>query len=273
LAHALTSLTSNGVSIPFSPQYFANLRAVDFATLDRSEARARYNADGYVVVRGALPANIVAQVRKAYLDLFASRTGEMPTHGTPGHPAYDFVRSDIFRSFTALPVFKALAETVFDAPADLIRRTPLRHFIPGRKVASRAHLDKTYIAGVAVDVATIWVPLGDCPMEAGTLLYLEGSHRDPTLEARLRGDAPMDRIGDARPLTHDLKWLSDATGKKWMWTDFAAGDVVLHSPDIIHASTDPQSNHIRVSTDIRFRRAGSPRDPRWDDDWSADDGY
>jgi ectoine hydroxylase-related dioxygenase (phytanoyl-CoA dioxygenase family) len=273
LAHALATLTSNGVSIPFSPQYFADLRAVDFATLDKAEARARYAADGYVVVRGALSAEIVAQVRKAYLDLFASRSGEMPTHGTHGHPAHDFVRGETFRGFTSLPVFKELAEAVLDAPAELIRRTPLRHFMPGRKVASRAHLDKTYIAGVPVDVATIWVPLGDCPIEAGTLLYLDGSHRDPSLEARLRDDAPMDRVGDARPLTHDLKWLSDATGKRWLWTDFAAGDVVLHSPDIIHASTDPQSNITRISTDIRFRRAGSARDPRWDDDWSADDGY
>ena len=29
----------------------------------------------------------------------------------------------------------------------------------------------------------------------------------------------------------------------------------------------------RVSADIRFRRVDSPRDPRWDNDWSSDDGY
>jgi ectoine hydroxylase-related dioxygenase (phytanoyl-CoA dioxygenase family) len=272
LVQAIATLTSNGAAIPFSPRYFGELRAVDYATLDRADVRARYAADGYVVVRNAVPAETIAAARKAYLDLFAAPAADLP-HGTPGHPAHTFVRSETFRSFAALPVFKALAETVFDAPAEAIRRTPLRHFTPGRKVASRAHLDKTYIDGVAVDVATIWVPLGDCPVEAGTLLYLEGSHQDPTLEARVRGDAPMDRVGDDRPITHDLKWLSDVTGKRWLWTQFSAGDVVVHSPDIVHASTDPQSDIMRISTDIRFRRAGSSADPRWDNDWSADDGY
>ena len=43
----------------------------------------------------------------------------------------------------------ALARQLYDARR---ARTPLRHFIPGRKGASRAHLDKTYIDGVAADV-------------------------------------------------------------------------------------------------------------------------
>jgi hypothetical protein len=30
---------------------------------------------------------------------------------------------------------------------------------------------------------------------------------------------------------------------------------------------------IRVSTDIRFQRQDTPKDHRWDLDWSADDGY
>ena len=29
----------------------------------------------------------------------------------------------------------------------------------------------------------------------------------------------------------------------------------------------------RVSADIRFQRADTARDPRWDHDWSAEDGY
>jgi ectoine hydroxylase-related dioxygenase (phytanoyl-CoA dioxygenase family) len=126
---------------------------------------------------------------------------------------------------------------------------------------------------VPADIVTIWVPLGDCPIEAGGLLYLEGSHGDDALESKVRGGAPMDRSNDARPLTHDLKWLADLTGKRWLSTDFKAGDVVIHSPTIVHASTDPQIDLMRVSTDIRFQRAGSPADPRWDNDWSADDGY
>ena len=82
------------------------------------------------------------------------------------------------------------------------------------------------------------------------------------------------RVHDNRPLTHDLKWIADTTGRKWLATDYAAGDIVIHSPAIVHASTDPSgTDYMRVSTDIRFRRAGSIADPRWASDWSADDGY
>ena len=130
---------------------------------------------------------------------------DFPRHGFPGHPAYDFVRSETFAAFADLPVFRALAETFFGAPAARIRRTPLRHFLPGRQVASRPHMDRTYIEGVAADAVTIWVPLGDSPMVSGGLLYLEGSNLDENLEQNLRGVAAPNDRSDQRPLSHDLK--------------------------------------------------------------------
>lgn len=280
-------LTSNGSSIPYTSQYFGPLRETTPAAL--ADIRARYHDDGYVLLRGAVPAEKVWDVRAAYLGLFGpdmckngdTRRGEfagampaLPGHGVPGHPAHAFVRSEAFRAFTGLPVFRDIAEAIFDDEAEQIRRTPLRHFIPGRKGASRAHLDKTYIDGVAEDLITLWVPLGDCPVEAGALMYLDGSHKDAGLEAEMRKhDAPTDRAHDARPITHDLKWLSDRTGRRWLTTHFKAGDIVIHSPSIVHASTDTQVDMMRVSTDIRFQRKGAVSDPRWHADWSADDGY
>jgi hypothetical protein len=57
-------------------------------------------------------------------------------------------------------------------------------------------------------------------------------------------------------------------------TNYVAGDIVIHSPAIVHASTDPgETDYMRISTDIRFRRTDSTADPRWTSDWSADDGY
>jgi hypothetical protein len=283
-----TTLTSNGSPIPYTRQYFGELRETSPA--DVSEVRARYAEDGYVLMRDALPAETVWDVRAAYLDMFGpamckngdTRRGEfagalpsgLPDHGVDGHPAHSFVRGDMFRGFTGLPVFRHIAETIFGESAEQIRRTPLRHFIPGRKGASRAHLDKTYIDGVAADLVTIWVPLGDCPVEAGALLYLDGSHKDQAFETKVRDDnAPMDRAHDNRPLTHDLKWLSDQTSRRWLTTHFKAGDIVIHSPSIVHASTDTQVDMMRISTDIRFQRKGAMSDPRWHQDWSADDGY
>lgn len=283
-----TTLTSNGSPIPYTPEYFGALRETNPAAL--SDVRANYAADGYVLLRDVVPAEMVWDMRASYLGMFGpgmcknddTRTGHfagalpegLPRHGIAGHPAHAFVRGDMFRTFAGLPVFKEIAETILEGEVEQIRRTPLRHFIPGRKAASRAHLDKTYIDGVAADLVTIWVPLGDCPVEAGALLYLDGSHKDEGLEAEMRQhDAPTDRTHDTRPITHDLKWLSDRTNRRWLTTDFRAGDIVIHSPSIVHASTDTQVDMMRVSTDIRFQRKGAASDPRWYADWSADDGY
>ncbi len=283
------TLTSNGAAIPFTENYFGDLQATD-RRLESDALRARYEADGYVLLRDIVPVEDVLNLREAYLGRFApgfckngdTRHGafggqipaNLPRHGLKGHPAYDFVRSDAFHAFADQPIFKILAEAFFDGPAERIRRTPLRHFVPGRKVASRAHMDRTYIEGVEADIVTVWVPLGDGPLMAGGLVYLEGSHRDTALEDKVRTGAPSDRANDNRPLTHDLKWISDRTGRRWLATDYKAGDVVVHSPTIVHASTDPgDTDYMRISTDIRFRRKDSPADPRWATDWSADDGY
>jgi len=281
-------LTSNGAPIPFTQNYFGPLKATDVA--EKASLRARFDADGYVMLRGALPARTVLDIREAYLGRFAptfckdgdTRRGafsgtmpaDLPRHGYPGHPAYEFVRSAIFRAFADQPVFRELAEAVFEGPATRIRRTPLRHFLPGGTAASRAHMDRTYIGGVVADNVTIWVPLGDSPLISGGLVYLENSHNDPEIETRIRNSAPTDRTDDRRPLTHDLKWVADVTQRRWLWSDYRAGDVVLHSPTIVHASTDPgATDYMRISTDLRFARGGTPIDPRWADDWSSNDGY
>jgi hypothetical protein len=266
------TVTSNGTPIPYTPRYFGPMRETDLAAVSDADLRARYAEDGYVLLRGFLPPATVTGLRDDYLRTFPGDASGLPPHGIKGHPAYDFVRTPRFRAFVEQPVFKALAERLTGGAIAPIRRTPLRHFTPGRQVASRAHIDGTYIDGTPTDVVTVWTPLGGCAVRNGSLMYLEGSHSDPELAARVRSGAPLDRSQDVRPITHDLKWLAELTDRRWMTADFAAGDVVVHSPMIIHATLDAV-NDIRVSADIRFQRKDTPKDPRWDHDWSADDGY
>ena len=228
-------------------------------------------------------------LREAYFRLFDrrllkdgdARRGEfsgqlpegLPPHGMKGHPSHTFVRSKEFLAFRQLPLFCSMAEAILGAPVKSVWRTPLRHFIVGSKLASRAHTDRTYLDCDIGSCVTIWVPLGDCPLQAGGLLYLENSHEDAEIEPMARALGPTDRVEDRRPLTHDLKWLADATGRRWLGADYAAGDIVLHSPNIVHASTDSQTDLMRVSIDIRFLREDARCDPRWQEDWAADDGY
>jgi ectoine hydroxylase-related dioxygenase (phytanoyl-CoA dioxygenase family) len=67
--------------------------------------------------------------------------------------------------------------------------------------------------------------------------------------------------------------LSKKTKRRWLWSDYQAGDLVLHSPYIIHASLDSSTDLMRVSTDVRFMAQDDPIDPRWTNDWFADDTY
>src|SRR5262249_12627487 len=178
--------------------------------------RARYADDGYLMLRDALPRDVILRLREAYFRLFDARLlrggdarrGEfsgylpqdLPPYGTRGHPAYSFVRSRQFIAFRELPIFRTMAEALLGGPAKAVWRTPLRHFIRGAHVASRAHLDRTYLNCGVDSCVTIWVPLGDCPLQAGGLLYLAESHKDPTIEAVGREFGPMDRPNDRRPL-------------------------------------------------------------------------
>ena len=282
-------LSSNGMTLPDNGTYVGKLTESTFADLGEDLTKRRFQEDGYVLFREVLPRELVLDVREAYLRLFPEDlvrdgdrrkgefSGHMPEglshHGVAGHPAYDFVRSETFRSFADHPALRKIAERLLGGPVERVRRTPMRHFMKGQQIASRAHVDRTYIAGNDNEVLTLWIPLGDCPVEAGGLTYLEGSHRDVSLEDISRDAAPTDRPRDRRPITHDLKWLSDATQRRWLVADYRAGDVVAHVPGIVHASLDPLSDLMRVSTDIRFFKAGVACDPRWLRDWSADDSY
>ena len=67
--------------------------------------------------------------------------------------------------------------------------------------------------------------------------------------------------------------MADRFNSRWLIADYEAGDMVIHSPYMIHAATqnhDPL-NRMRLSTDIRYQRADDSIDPRWAKNWVPDD--
>ena len=280
-------LGSNVTEIPFTGRYFGDLASTPVDSPEEILRRSLRD-QGYVFLRGALCSASVRRLRAAYLahfpaSMFKPGTArdegifsgtypdELPPHGTPGHPAHAFVRSVEFRTFVAAPRLQALAQALLGGPALRLCRTPLRHFVRGSGVASRAHIDHTYLNGGSSELITFWIPIGDCPLVAGGLIYLENSIGVDLDD--LREALPIDRAHDTRALTHDLRALADRTRKRWLHADFAAGDVIVHSPFIVHASINAQVDMMRISIDVRFVRTGAAVDPRWREDWSADDGH
>jgi ectoine hydroxylase-related dioxygenase (phytanoyl-CoA dioxygenase family) len=67
--------------------------------------------------------------------------------------------------------------------------------------------------------------------------------------------------------------MAERFNARWLIADYEAGDVVLHSPYMIHASTTNQSvdGRIRLSTDIRYQNVEDEIDARWANHWSLGD--
>jgi ectoine hydroxylase-related dioxygenase (phytanoyl-CoA dioxygenase family) len=280
--------TSNGIPVPFDNRHFAPLRDSSTIRLRAGQLRARYLEDGYLYLRGVLDRPTVMDIRRAYFSTFPAgylrdgttpdegifsgrRPTALPPHGVEGHPAHAFVRGRQFASLAADPRLSQLAASVLGGPVQQLPRVIVRHFDRSTPMASRAHVDYSYLDQGSDQLVTIWIPLGDCPRPTGGLVYLEGSHwLPPSSFEHLR--TVSDRPGDVRAVSHDLRWVSEQLGRRWLWADYEAGDVTVHSPHIVHASLDTTTDEMRLSADLRYLRQGEPADSRWLQAWAGDDG-
>jgi hypothetical protein len=280
-------LTSNGLPIPFSDEYFKPMRV---SHPNDQDLAVRYLEDGYIYLPSYIDREAALDIREQYLHVFnpiilvpgtTPRQGlfsgvfhfSPSSHGHPGHPASMFVQTELFDQFTNNKLLYLVAEQLLGCTVSLLPRRPLRHFYKGTNIASKAHADFTYLNMGTRNLLSVWVPLGDVALTGGSIVYLEKTHEadQEALRRALNTDATA--VKDKRPLTADLKAIADLTGKKWLYTEFKAGDIVLHSPFIIHATLDCNTEAMRVSTDLRFAASEDKIDPRWKKSWRGDDGY
>ncbi|PHH73164.1 hypothetical protein CDD83_4799 [Cordyceps sp. RAO-2017] len=135
---------------------------------------------------------------------------------------------------------------------------------------------------------TAWVPIGDIRLEGGGLIYLEGGdalgekfEADFTAKALAAGMSDDEMRNAFNDHMLSTGFLCDGPaafarqhGKRWLVAAYEAGDVVLHRPHMIHASTineDPE-DRIRLGTDLRFVNSARPWDTRWANHYRFDDG-
>ncbi|WP_026208727.1 phytanoyl-CoA dioxygenase family protein [Catelliglobosispora koreensis] len=276
-------VTSNGVPLHAAP---APMRV---SSPGDADLRQRFARDGYVLLREVLCRSEVLGMRRAYFDAFPAAycaagtqpwegiwSGHQPPellpHGVPGHPAYDFVRSTTFAALAASPALLRIARQLLgNDDVVTLPRQIVRHYHWG-PAASRAHTDFDYLDPGSHQLITMWIPLGDSPLQCGGLAYLEGSHRVPWAQLEKLRRQHTDRPHDPRPLSHDLSWISRQLGGRWLYSDYRAGDIVIHCPYLVHATFDNTCDVMRLSADIRFTPAAATPDPRWLRPWSGDDG-
>ncbi|KAK3642600.1 hypothetical protein LTR56_010648 [Elasticomyces elasticus] len=173
--------------------------------------------------------------------------------------------------------------TSWDDNTKAFERTLLRNNVPGNK-AIGVHYDQ-YGEPTAI---TAWVPIGDIRLDGGGLIYLEHGHllgveeeAAFTKKAKLSGlsekearNAFNQNMMSTGLLSEGPKEFSERFSRRWLVTAYEAGDVVLHNPFAIHASTinrDPE-NVIRLATDLRFVDSSKPWDTRWSVPYTLGDG-
>jgi hypothetical protein len=290
-------LNANGHALSTAPDRLGYLRPSDPGE-GADTLRERFNADGCLWLKGFLPRRDVLEFRRYVFTAFADTgllaPGSDPLEGRySGTPDTDLarrrlmelVRSAAYEAFCLSPRLWQFMDAFLGGISYLHKRKILRHTRPGEGRATPAHYDLVYLRGGTERVVTIWIPIGDTPVEMGGLCYLEGSH---TLGRRLEREFVAES-GDLTPeqrlsaynkhmkaggwISDDLPDMAEQFQSRWLVADYEAGDVMLHSPFMIHAATanDSPDRRIRLSTDIRYQNVRDEIDARWGNHWSLDD--
>ncbi|KQV66403.1 phytanoyl-CoA dioxygenase family protein [Rhizobium sp. Root1220] len=261
--------------------------------------RARYEEHGYVWLNGFVKRSDVVEFRGWVFSHLAAagliENGSDPAIGLSSKGnlkkalvdriLMSLVRSVAFEGFCAQPRLARFMDEFLSGISYLHKRKIMRFTQPGTVTVTPAHYDLVYLRGGTSRIVTAWIPLGDTPVEMGGLVYLEGSHAvgarmEAEFQAKSAALTPDERISAFNRnmtkggwVSKDLPDMAERFDKRWLIADYEAGDVVLHSPYMIHASTTNQSadDRIRLSTDIRYQNVEDEIDARWANHWSLGD--
>jgi ectoine hydroxylase-related dioxygenase (phytanoyl-CoA dioxygenase family) len=298
LGQSKLALTSNGYTLDGGLHRLGRLTESDPAE-PLQILSARYEAEGYLWLKGLLPKTEVLEFRRYFFSRFADTglllPGSDPAEGraNPDRAAPDqtrkrlmeVVRSAAFESFCLTPPLWRFLDGLVGGMCYLHKRKMLRYTKPDDPSSTGAHYDLVYLRGGTDRLVTAWIPIGDVPVHMGGLVYLEGSHAlGRKMEAKFAlanaSLTPEERISAFNKNMSETGWISrnlpemaERFDRRWLTADYEAGDVVLHSPYMIHAATsntDPKGV-MRLSTDIRFQNVSDEIDTRWGNHWGFDD--
>ena len=195
------------------------------------------------------------------------------------------VRSTKYESFCSQPLLANFIDEFIGGISYLHKRKILRHTIPKSENSTPAHYDLIYLRAGTDNILTVWIPIGDIDIEEGGLMYLEGSHtegrkiekefsiKNANLSKADQISAFNKNMTEGGWISKDFPNLADKFNSKWLVANYEAGDILIHSPYLIHASTNNQGSkgRIRLSTDIRFQNVNDKIDVRWNNHWEEDD--
>jgi hypothetical protein len=223
---------------------------------------ARMRIDGYLFLRGVLPAVVVQNLQRQVgaiardagwlmrdrdvADAIADPNGFC----VDPDPAYLTTLRAINRleDYHRLKHHKALIglfERMLGGPILPHPRVLMRNIFPGREAyTTKAHQDFPNVQGTT-EVYTAWFPLTDCPMEAGPLQVAEGTHTGEVYDF----DIGMGAGGIE---------ITDGFEDRWVSGPFTVGDVLIFHSLLAHKGVPNRSDRLRMSMDVRYQLVAEP---------------
>jgi ectoine hydroxylase-related dioxygenase (phytanoyl-CoA dioxygenase family) len=290
-------LSSNGFPLVSGEHRLGRLTPTDAHT-SIDTLRKIYKAQGYIWLKGFFQRRAIEGFRthffRAFQDAGLLKAGTHPEDGLfSGHDdkhvtnkiLMETVRSAAYESFCLQPKLWQFYDAFLAGPSYLHKRKIIRYMNPNDTSTTPAHYDLIYLRAGTDKVCSSWIPLGDTPVEMGGLVYLENSDalgRKMEAEFSLQNAnlSPAERISaynknmtEGGWVGKDLAEMAERFDSRWLIADYEAGDMVVHSPYMIHAATqnvDPQGR-IRLSTDIRYQNVRDEIDARWQNHWTLED--
>jgi ectoine hydroxylase-related dioxygenase (phytanoyl-CoA dioxygenase family) len=255
--------------------------------------RERMAEEGYLLLRGVLSTDSVAQVRSALVDvlcnagvavrpesaeesfgaLLAARPGlVVDVHSEAGLFRRLYATESLHRLAHCGPVLEVAGSLIGRGKTILVHPRPaLRVVLPGTDEHSGAtppHQDHLGMQGT-VDTFTVWMPLGNCSRSVGVLSVASGSHKG--------GERSYMSLAGSRVAGCDVSDLDE----RWVCADLAPGDIVVFHSLTVHQALANKSSEIRLSVDARYQAAeeavcaaslGDPPHMTWDevyDTWTG----
>lgn len=241
------------------PGEVGELRDCNALLDDRDALVARMAEDGYLLIRGFHPRELVLQARERIM-------AELSAGERQGHKPRmkELARLPEIMRVIESPHLFAFFQAYFGEAALTFDYKWLRAVQPGEYTG--IHYDVVYMGRGSGRLHTVWTPFDDIPVELGTLAICAGSHREAF--ARLqrtygRMDVDRDNIKGGGWYSHDPDEVTAKFGGSWQTTNFTAGDIILFTMFTLHCSTRNLTTRPRLSCDTRFQPASDVADDRW----------
>lgn len=227
--------------------------------------------NGYIHLKNVIPQHLIIKARHYILESLAGvgeismpfekaiSTGTSRRHekkGPLGPFWRDISRHDLVRRVTHGRELRLLMSAFYGERAHAYDFIWLRTVPP--KKSFEMHCDYPFFKQRRDRIHSVWIPLGDVPLDLGSLYILKNTHNNPQLIKEAQS------IGDVYPKPQDPLEFVTRNNTCFLASPLNMGDVIIFSMFTWHGSFDNTTEKtIRISCDMRFLPCSEPRDKRF----------